>query len=109
MIQSTQQLSRIKFAPFDTEPPLDLKMMEEFSSVDVRQNEIQLLWGLEGEFEGHNKGRGDLSEDGPLCWMGPRVRGNRRGAEIRMMSSPARVCVTSERERIWALRIVLRA
>lgn len=62
MFQRAQQLCGIEPTPFFAEPTLSLQMMEELSTVDKGENEVELLGILERELEGDDEGVVDLSK-----------------------------------------------
>jgi hypothetical protein len=67
MLQSAQQLGRIKPTPQLVELALSLQMVEQLSPVDERQNQIQLFGRLERKLEGYDERVVDLSEYGAFC------------------------------------------
>lgn len=63
MLQSKQKLGSIVPGPRLVELSLPLQMVKQFSTIDKRQYQVQLLGTLEGKLEGHNEWAIDLSED----------------------------------------------
>lgn len=48
-LQSTQKLGSIESRTINVESLLLLQMMEKLATIDECQNEVELLWRLEGE------------------------------------------------------------
>jgi hypothetical protein len=61
--QSAQQLGGVEAGAVDFEFPFPLQMMEQFASVDERQNQVELFGGLEREFKRYDKRIVNLSQD----------------------------------------------
>lgn len=66
MLKSQEQLGSIIPRPSLVELSFPLQVVEQLSSVDECQYEVQLLFRLEGEFQRHNERAVDLGEHGPL-------------------------------------------
>jgi hypothetical protein len=62
-LQRTEQLGSVKPRPVNVEPLLFLEVMEQLSTIDKRQNEVELLWRLEGELERYNERVVDLRQN----------------------------------------------
>lgn len=66
MLERNKQLGRVEPTPLLVELALPLEVMEQLSSVDKREDEVELLLGLKRELEGNDEGVVDLGEDGSL-------------------------------------------
>jgi len=64
MLQCTEKLGSVESTSQLVELALSLEMMEQLSTVDEGQHQVQLLWRLERELEGHNERVIDLGQHG---------------------------------------------
>lgn len=67
MFQSHQQFRGVKSRPSLVESTLALQVMEKFSTIDKRQDQVQLFCRLERKLEGDDEWTIDLGEDGTFC------------------------------------------
>lgn len=66
VLQSKKQFGGVESRALLVKLLFPLKVMEELASVNVREDKVELRFGLEAPLKGDNERRGDLCKNQPL-------------------------------------------